>query len=341
MSYNYKRTTAKVRQLDGTYARKGFYAKSDKELKAKIKKAQNEAEQAYELSRYPYFNSVLDEWYDRHQEDIALNTRLSYQAPMKEIKAEFEGLRMSEITLKDMQNILDRMKLQGYARQTIDLRRIVLSSVCQYAVMQGYIDNSPALYLKTPRNAPHKTRELPTDEEIETIKNAKGEMAELARFLLYTGCRIGEALALTSGDVQDGYITINKTIVHNVNTPIVKPSPKTNAGIRKIPILKPVETILQNRKGIIFPNPKGDYYKRYEIYYYWKKFKEEYNLNVSPHQLRHGFATICYDANLDTKEAQELLGHSSVKITQDVYTHITEQRRKISAEKLNDFVGKI
>lgn len=56
---------------------------------------------------------------------------------------------------------------------------------------------------------------------------------------------------------------------------------------------------------------------------------------------RHGFATLCFDANLDEKDAAELLGHSSITLTRDIYTHITSARKKINAEKLNDFLTQI
>jgi integrase len=70
----------------------------------------------------------------------------------------------------------------------------------------------------------------------------------------------------------------------------------------------------------------------------WRKMREENDFSLTAYQLRHGFATICYDANLDEKDAAELLGHSSVTLTKDIYTHITSERKKVTAEKLNDFL---
>ncbi|UYI90215.1 MAG: hypothetical protein OGM59_05785 [Oscillospiraceae bacterium] len=55
--------------------------------------------------------------------------------------------------------------------------------------------------------------------------------------------------------------------------------------------------------------------------------------------MRHAFATICFDADLSAKDASQLLGHSKVELTMDVYTHIRQSRAQRTAEQLNDFVS--
>ncbi len=57
--------------------------------------------------------------------------------------------------------------------------------------------------------------------------------------------------------------------------------------------------------------------------------------SVTPHQLRHAFATMCYEAGIAPKDAQQLLGHSKVEVTMDTYTHIRKNRRTDIADKLN------
>lgn len=337
-NYNYKRTTAKVRQLDGTYKYKGFYGKTGKELTAKVKAAQEKAETEYQLSLNPFFNDVADAWNDMHEKEVAYNTWSSYQAPLKDLKAEFDGLRITEITPMMLQNILNTMKSQGYAKQTISLRKIVASLIFDFAVVSGYVDTNPCLYLKMPKNAPQTKRKAPTSDDIEKMLNAKGQYADIARFLYYTGCRRGEALALTADDIQDGYIKITKTLYWNNNKPIIKNTPKTSSGVRSIPILKPLQAFLENRQGILFRGKNG-YITKGEYDKGWAKFQKDNDLHLTAHQLRHGFATLCYDAELSDKDAAELMGHSSVALTKDIYTHITTERAKVQADKLNRLVG--
>lgn len=340
MNYEYKRTTAKVRQLDGTYKRKGFYAHTQKELKEKIRLAQEKAEKDYELSLNPFFNGVADEWNEAHEKEVAYNTWQGYQAPLKDLKARFESYHLCEVTLQDLQNLLNDMKSQGFARQTINLRKIVASLIFDFAVLKGYIDNSPCRYLKVPKNAPHRPRELPKQEDIDKVMKAKGKFGDYARFLYFTGVRRNEALALTKDDIQDGYILINKTLVWYGNKPKIKSTPKTSSGVRKIPIVEPLKPFLSNHKGNILFKGNNGYMLLSEFEKGWRKFQNENDLTITAHQLRHGFATLCYEAQLDEKEASELLGHSSIEVTKDIYTHISEQKAKITAEKLNQFVNK-
>lgn len=339
MSYQYKRKDVLVRELDGTYKRKSIRAKSDKELTAKVNRITSEAEQRYQLTLCPLFSSVADEWNDKHRDEVAYNTWNGYQAPLKDLKSEFEGLHITEITPIMLQAVLNRMKSQGYARQTINLRKITASLIFDFAVVSGYVEQSPCIYLKTPKNAPHKARELPQAEDIERMLKAEGQFADFARFLYYTGMRKGEALALTWDDIKDGYIYVNKSLYWEGNEPKIKSTPKTISGVRKIPVLMPLKGFLSNKgNGIIFKGKNGSYLVRWEFMKGWAKFQKDNGINLSAHQLRHGFATLCYDANLDEKDAAELLGHSSVEITKDIYTHITAEREKVNADKLNAFL---
>lgn len=74
---------------------------------------------------------------------------------------------------------------------------------------------------------------------------------------------------------------------------------------------------------------------------FWSRYKKETQVNLSPHQLRHAFATICFDAGLAPKDASKILGHSKIELTLDVYTHIRESRTKETANKLNNFLSGI
>lgn len=57
--------------------------------------------------------------------------------------------------------------------------------------------------------------------------------------------------------------------------------------------------------------------------------------NVTPHQLRHAYATMCFELGISAKDAQQLLGHSKIEVTMDIYTHIRKKRREDVAAKLN------
>ena len=79
------------------------------------------------------------------------------------------------------------------------------------------------------------------------------------------------------------------------------------------------------------PLTKGAFDKR------WKSYCNKYNINITAHQLRHGFATMLFEAEIDAKDAQDLMGHSDINLTKSIYTHIRDKRKKDTANKLNAF----
>ena len=190
-----------------------------------------------------------------------------------------------------------------------------------------------------PRNAVTTKRVLPHTEDINAVKShGNSEYGLMPFFLLYTGCRVGEALALRYEDIdyKNDTISINKTVVFDNGEPTIQQHAKTDAGNRIIPLLPPLKGILKKKKGYIF-NLNGEPLKKHQVYSQWNKYKKRYNIDITPHQLRHAYATILYDAGLPVKDSQLLLGHNSAEVTQDIYTHISEERRKKTFETLNKY----
>lgn len=88
---------------------------------------------------------------------------------------------------------------------------------------------------------------------------------------------------------------------------------------------------------------ENQYAKMWDKYYKLsglKEHNEEHNLpKLTAHCLRHGYATILYEANVDVKEAQRLLGHAKETTTREIYTHITERSKDKNNEKLKLYVN--
>ena len=63
-------------------------------------------------------------------------------------------------------------------------------------------------------------------------------------------------------------------------------------------------------------------------------YRENHNIELTPHQLRHAYATILYEAGIQVKDAQALLGHASAEITQEIYTHISENQQNKRATRV-------
>lgn len=67
--------------------------------------------------------------------------------------------------------------------------------------------------------------------------------------------------------------------------------------------------------------------------------KNERNIDILFLQLRHVYAILCFNADLSEKDTQYMMGHAKIETTKNIYTHIRENRRKVSADKLNEYLA--
>ncbi len=170
-------------------------------------------------------------------------------------------------------------------------------------------------------------------------------------FCLHTGVRIGELCALQWKDIdlENKLVHINKTLqrifVKNIEGKNVSriniSSPKSKSSIRTIPlstaiypILKrlnpcdPEKYLLTNKDVYTEPRTYRDFFERF-----LKKLNIEH---INFHSLRHTFATRLIENGADYKTVSELLGHSSVSITLNLYVHPQIEQKRRAIELIND-----
>lgn len=336
--------------LDG--ARVTFRAKSANEVYHKIAAYKGKKESG------PTFAEVADAWETNHVETLAYNTQKSYTAPLRRAVEEFGPTFIRQIKSNDVNSFIGRFARQGYSQQTVKNQLLVINQIFRYAAIDGYLETNPAQYITVPKNLPKNGRTVPEEAYLQLIRqNADSQFGFLALFILYTGLRIGEALALQHKDIdrEKNLIHVTKSVYYNGNRPIIK-STKTAAGTRDI--------ILLNLLAEKLPNgPDEDYLFGGKTMFAYSHYRHGWNAYcksigatrehiitdknnhshakivplITPHQLRHGFATILFEAGIDEKDAQELMGHSSITVTRDIYTHIRKSRKDKTAQQLNDY----
>ena len=287
-------------------------------------------------------SAVIDEWQEYHDEEINYNTQQCYIAPIKNIKEYFKGRHIDEIQPLEIDVFLKKLYTDyRWSRQTIKLRLIVLNQVYNYAIVHGYVKINPCFAVKVTSRAKSTKRELPKQSCIDIIKQSVRDEFGLYPFLLiYTGCRRCEALALTYEDINrnNKTIQINKTVIFQGGKPVIQPHTKSSAGDRVVPLLPPLEEALNPKgKGYIFSYDGEPLYQS-KFIRLWDTYRKEHNIDLTPHQLRHAYATTLYEAGIQIKDAQALLGHASAEITQEIYTHISEKQQNKTFAQLIDFV---
>lgn len=285
------------------------------------------------------FEAVAEEWKEKHIEKITHRTWCGYQAHYKRAVEAFGNCKIGEISTEDVQSYIDDLAELNYAHKTVRAAAQVMSLIMDFAVHpKRYIKKNPCAAVTIPNGLKKGKRELPTENEIEKVKNSVDKHFGLFAYtLLLTGMRRGEALALTDKDIdfKNKMISVNKSVYYVSNQPHIK-TPKTDAGTRTIHLLDALAEKLKGKKGYIFGGEKPMTEQAFQRA--WERYARESGVTVTPHQLRHAYATLLFDAGIDAKSAQMLLGHSDYKTTMDIYTHISESRKKIDFDKLNSII---
>ena len=321
--------------IDGK--RKSFYGKTKAELNRKILEYQS-----FQKDSKEKFEMIAEQWKEEHEENSAHKTWECYSAPYKAILEHFSGKSITSLSPSEISVYIKSVANKGYSQRTVKAYKTILHLIFEYAILNGYTDNNPVIHVPIPKGLSKTQRELPIDSDIETIKqNSNVEPFGLfALFLIYTGCRRGEALAIQYEDIDfdKKLITINKSIYFDNNKPVVK-STKTEAGNRTVPLLDRLYDCLDpNGTGYLFCFDNGDPLTLSAFQKRWRRYCIITGIQATPHQLRHAYATILYEAGIDEKVAQELLGHASIITSRNIYTHIRKKRLSEAAEKLNQAI---
>ncbi len=238
---------------------------------------------------------------------------------------------------------LDEIKRNNFSEYTMFLasNNISSSSITRkLASIKGFfkyisanreIKSNPALSITSPK-IPKRLPKVISLDEIKTILKNNMTIKEKAVFeLLYaTGLRVSELvnLEIKNIDLKNNLI---KTTGKGSKERFVPVGKKAKAALNEY--LKQRELILKtgfgsnHKENSIFINDNGKKITRQWVYNFIKKQGELIHKHISPHTIRHSFATHLLENGADLRAVQELLGHSSVVTTQ-LYTHISKKRLK-------------
>lgn len=340
-----------IRTINGK--RVAFRGKSDREVDKKI------LDYRKDLKKGRSIKDIIKEWETLREPEISDSTRITYSFATKRIASEFGTVRASEITPQDLQKYLAEFACT-HSRSSASIEKGVLRMIFDHAVLSGDVEISPADKLRVPKQAiPPKKRTALTDGQERALialeSKRKGAGVSLGYFLMFSGCRRGEALALSYSDIdrKANCIHITKKISYATGNPVLEDHLKSANGLRDIPLLPSLAAhIPKNRIGLLFPGKDGRFMRASELQTMWKAYCREAGLNeiqqiddgeiietfpVTPHCLRHNFATLCYEAGIDPRQAAEIVGDTP-QILEAVYTHLRDGHKKSAADKLAEYV---
>lgn len=317
--------------------RKSFYGHSDEEVDAKYEAFVNPP-----AAPPRTLENVAEEWWDIKQAQISPNTFNGFKTAKNRIVEAFGDMEAKDISVAQVYAFLDKFRAQGYSQKVISNTRCVFKLIMDKALADGEIQFNPVVMTPTVKGVERKPRQPATESELEIVEKHKTDSmsARFYYFVLYTGLRRGEALCLLNSDIDRdrSVVTISKNVAYKSAQPIIK-TPKTSAGSREVHIPPNVMEILPEGKPdelLWFGGTKIPCKTQAELFI--KSFRDANGIQCTPHQLRHNYASILHSAKVDVKDAQYLLGHANIAITQDIYTHLENKQRTVVSKQIDDEV---
>ena len=280
-------------------------------------------------------NSKISDYltYLEIEKGLSKNTILAYQ---NDLSSFFEFLKredklcFSEIRRKDFSSYTKFLARNNVSPSSITRKIASLKGFFKYLCHKREIKTNPAISLTAPK-MPKKLPKVLTLSEMENI--LKKDLTEfeyaIVELLYSAGIRVSELVELQLKNV-DLKQKIIKVFGKGSKERIVPFGNKAKNAINKY--LKQREIIvLEHKLGAnlktLLLKDNGNKVSRQDVYNFIRKQGEKIHKTISPHTLRHSFATHLLENGADLRVVQELLGHSDVATTQ-LYTHITKKRLK-------------
>lgn len=314
----------------------------------------------------------LDDWFNRwievyKKKSVRPNTLREYTHIYNKNISPFLGNRnINSFVKSDIQTLIDKIADDNYKYERQNKIKVILNDMFNRAIEDNLMIKNPAKGVKLRADKEVNAFALTVEQQNEFFEACKGTFYDnMYNVAVNTGLRPGELFALTPNDIHldEGYIDVNKTLVYQkylddtCKTFHIEP-PKTKQSYRQVPInsecLKYLERQLELKDIVKYKRPKeqNDYLfvtsyntpLNSQIYSdsikaivkqinLARSFDNEFPV-FSGHTLRHTFATRCFEAGVQAKVVQSYLGHATLKMTMDLYTHVTEERAAVDIERI-------
>ena len=220
-------------------------------------------------------------------------------------------------------------KPRSTARQLSSFRRFF-----RYIMREGMRDSDPTADIEMPRIGRSLPKTL-TEEEVDSLLNAPNTDEPLGHrdramleILYATGLRVSELINL-----QQSQINFNQGVLRIVGKGdrerLIPLTDDSQRWVRDFIDGPRMEILLERQTDYLFPTRRGDRMTRQAFWHIIKRYAEKAGVRkkMSPHSLRHAFATHLLNRGADLRVVQLLLGHSDLSTTQ-IYTHVARERLK-------------
>lgn len=344
--------------------RRTVYGKTRKEVAAKLAKAISNREDGLVFdAKNLTVGDYLDLWLrDSVQDTVRLTTYQGYERVVRlHIKPALGRIKLDNLTPVHVRSLYRERLEAGLAPRMVQLVHTILHKALKQAVNDDLIPRNVTEAVKAPRPVNKEMKPLSPDQARTLLEAARGERLEaLYALAVTTGMRQGEILGLKweDLDLEAGTLQVRRTLSTAMGGGVRFGPPKTARSRRSIRVPKLALTALRRHRkaqleqrmklsgiwedhDLVFTTGVGTPLSRADLI--TRSFKPLLRRASLPdirfHDLRHTCATLLLSRGVHAKLVQELLGHSTIAVTLDTYSHVLPGMDDGLADTMDEALG--
>lgn len=305
--------------------------------------------------------AFLGTWSTRVRARLRPATHREYSRHVRDYWIPTLGARaMTKLAPADVERAMAELVERGLSPQTVRHARSTLRRALHDAQRDGLVTRNVAALARPPRVERREMHALSAGDVARlleaTVEDVHGPLYSVA---VGTGLRLGELLGLSWADVdlEGRQLTVRRALARSYGGGYALAEPKT-ARSRRTVMLPAVAvdglrrqkarqaaaklaagTAWQDGDGLVFTDAVGRPLGPYNVSRAWRTTADRIGLAVRLHDLRHTAATLMLANGVPMKVVSDALGHSSIAVTADVYSHVTPELRREAADAMDRALG--
>lgn len=337
-------------------------ARTNKELLEKIEKKKQEEKKPCVDRKLTFYDYCTEFWLPSKKVTVEPTTYDCYETMLNGMLKPYHlaNMQIPNLNPRHIQTYINELS-EKYSHASIKKMWAILKMILKYGQASQELPVD-FMQIQTLVNIPKEsacaveTKEIPflSEQELDMfVKEAQSDIyginAMALIFIAYTGLRVSECIALKwlNVNLEDKYILVTESaakIKNRGNTSTNKEvaidkAPKSKAGNRKIPLSKQTIAVLEklpHNSDYVFCNKQGNKLDRRNINRTLKAItsRTDINKDFTVHTLRHTYGSILLRNGVDIKVVSELLGHSQISTTYNIYIGILEEDKAADVERV-------
>lgn len=347
---------------DGRAVRKSLYGRTKKEVQEKLLKAQQSLVQGMPLpDGRQTVGQFLDRWLlDSVAHSVRPRTYASYRQMIRlHVDDDVRRLPLVKLTPQHVQALLNAKTREGLSPRSVQYLRAILRRALAQAVRWGVVARNAAALSDSPRVERARFEPFSPEEARAFLAAVRGNRLEA----LYTvatalGLRQGEALGLRWQDIDFSHGTLRVvTQLQRIDGKLTLVEPKTRESRRTVSLpAVAVRSLHEHRvrqleerlsagerwqdHGLVFCTSRGTPICAVNLSREYHRLLARHEIRrIRFHDLRHTCATLLLVQGVDPRVIMDLLGHSQISTTMDIYAHVMPDLRKEAANKMDEVLA--